>query len=95
MMPNTTVEVSLQICPTCNQTDASCDVDLSAVSQGIIHFDTLVHACENSSSCPPSCSVSGVTCTFTTPAAGTYNLYIGDSTTAIPFQVGGTATTCG
>ncbi len=95
MMPNTTVQVSLQICPTCNQTDAECQVDLSAVSSGIIHFDTLVHACENSNSCPPSCSVSGVTCSFTTPGPGTYNLYIGDSTTPVTFQVGGTSTTCG
>ncbi len=96
MMANAAVQVNLHICPTCNQTDAACQVDLSAVSSGIIHLDPVVHACEDSSSCPPSCTTSGVTCSFTTPDAGTYNLYIGDSTTAVPFTVaGGGNTTCG
>jgi hypothetical protein len=96
MAPNTQVQIALEICPTCNQTDAVCNVDLSAVSQNIIHLDPLVHACTTSNSCPPSCALSGVTCSFKTPAApGTYTLYIGDSTTPVTFQVGGSATTCG
>ena len=95
MAPNVPVQVSVQICPTCNQTDAECHVDLSAVSSNIIHFDTLVHACDPSNSCPPSCSTSGVTCSFTTPGEGTYNLFIGDDPHAVTFTVGGSATTCG
>ncbi len=87
-----TVQVSLQICPTCNQSDAECQVDLSAVDTGIIHLDPLVHACDTSNSCPPSCSASPLTCTFTAPAAGTYNLFIGDSPNSVPFTVVGGGT---
>ncbi len=96
LAPNTRVQVSFQICPTCNQTDAECQVDMNGISSGIIHFDTLVHACDTSNSCPPSCSQSGVTCSFTTPGPGNYTLYIGDSTTPYQLTVGNTgASTCG
>ncbi len=94
MAAGQTVQVALQICPTCNQTDAECQVDLSNVATGIIHLDPLVHACDTSNSCPPSCAASPLTCTFTSPAAGTYSLYIGDSTTPVSFVVGGADTSC-
>jgi len=89
------VQVALQICPTCNQTDAECRVDLSGVASGIIHLDPLVHACDTSNSCPPSCSASPLTCTFTSPSdPGPYNMYVGDSTTPVEFTVGGADTSC-
>ena len=95
MAAGQSVQVALQICPTCNQTDAECQVDLSAVStDGIIHLDPLVHACDTSNSCPPSCDASPLTCTFTSPSAGTYSLYIGASTTPVNFTVGGANTSC-
>ncbi|HET6436976.1 MAG TPA: hypothetical protein VFG59_02855, partial [Anaeromyxobacter sp.] len=68
--------------PTCNQTDPSCQADLSQLGSGspIIQLDPIVHACESSSSCPPSCSPSGVDCTFESPGVGTYTLLVVDPT---------------
>ena len=49
--PGSTVTVPLRLCPTCNQTAASCDVDTSqAASSGIIQLDPVVEACESASS---------------------------------------------
>ncbi len=64
------VTYPVRLCPTCNQTSASCTVDLSAAStSGDIFLDTKVEACTGSSSCPPTCQTSPISCTFTAPAA--------------------------
>lgn len=73
----------VRLCPTCNQTGATCDVDMSAVStSGDIFLDTKVEACTSSSSCPPTCEVNAVTCTFMAPSTpGTYTVIAYDAAT--------------
>jgi hypothetical protein len=77
---NTTVTYPVRLCPTCNQTGASCDVDLSAAaSQGIIHLDPVVEACNSANTCPPGCDVQPFSCTFTAPSQpGTYEVLVFD-----------------
>jgi hypothetical protein len=64
------VSYPVRLCPTCNQTGATCDVDLSAVGAGSgdIFLDPKVEACMSSASCPPACEVNAITCTFTAPS---------------------------
>jgi hypothetical protein len=81
--PGATVSVPVQLCPTCNQSGATCDVDLSAVaSSGTIQLDPTVEACENVTTCAtptPSCEVSPFTCTFAAPMEpGDYDLIVFD-----------------
>jgi predicted small lipoprotein YifL len=73
-----TVTVPVRLCPTCNQSAASCDVDLSqATSSGSILLDPVVEACESSNSCPPGCSLNSINCTFTAPSQlGSYELIV-------------------
>ena len=73
-----TVTVPLRLCPTCNQTAASCDVDTSqAASSGIIQLDPVVEACESASSCAPGCDPNAINCTFAAPSQpGPYDLIV-------------------
>jgi hypothetical protein len=79
------VNFPVRLCPTCNQTDAVCDVDLSAVraGSGEIFLDPRVEACTPSSSCSgASCQVSPLTCAFAAPATpGTYTVIVFDPST--------------
>jgi hypothetical protein len=74
--PGQTVSVHLQLCPTCNLSNISCEVDMSGASSGIIQLDPVAQRCESSTSCntAPSCSP-GAVCTFTAPStSGPYTL---------------------
>lgn len=71
------VSYPVRLCPTCNQSAAFCDVDLSGVGagSGIIFLDPKVEACSGTAGCPPACSLNTLTCTFTAPATpGTYTV---------------------
>ncbi|WP_242346909.1 hypothetical protein [Anaeromyxobacter terrae] len=76
--PGSTVTVPLRLCPTCNQTAASCDVDMSqATTSGVIQLDPVVEACESANSCPPGCDLNAINCTFAAPSQpGTYQLLV-------------------
>ncbi len=76
------VTYPVQICPTCNQTSATCTADLSAVGSGSIYLDTKVEACSGSASCPPSCQANPLSCAFTAPSTpGTYQVIVVDGAT--------------
>jgi hypothetical protein len=76
------VSYPVRLCPTCNQSSASCAVDLSAATTtGDIFLDTKVEACSGSSSCPPACQTNPILCTFTPPGAGTYKVTVFDGAT--------------
>ena len=95
--PGDTVSVPVRLCPTCNQTGATCAVDTSQVgSSGIIQLDPTVEACDSVSSCgtpSPTCQTNPLTCTFTVPANtpnGTIKLSAFDPATSQ--EVSGTLT---
>lgn len=94
-----TVTVNLRICPTCNQTADVCTVTLPQ-GDNIIQLDPLVQACTSSTSCPPQCLFRPMGCTFTAPAAGSYQLLVNDPASGVvmqPFEVVAATTnrTCG
>ena len=73
------VSYPLRLCPTCNQSGATCIVDLSAVSAGQIFLDPTVETCSSSNSCPPSCDPNPLLCHFTAPTApGDYTVSVFD-----------------
>lgn len=75
--PGQSVTVQLRLCPTCNLTGISCEVDTSNVaSAGTIQLDPVAERCESSSSCGTlACSSNEAPCTFTAPTTpGTYTL---------------------
>lgn len=76
------VSYPVRLCPTCNQTGATCDVDLSRVNTtGEIFLDPKVEACTGSTSCG-ACAVSPLICSFIAPAApGPYTVIAFDPTT--------------
>lgn len=81
--PGDTVSVPVRLCPTCNQSGATCDVDTSASSSGIIQLDPTVEACQNVTSCgapTATCETNPLTCTFTVPsnASGRITLLVID-----------------
>lgn len=80
--PGTPVTVRVQLCPTCNQTGATCDVD---VQGDAIQLDPVVEACEDVTTCPtqePSCQVAPLPCRFTAPAEpGAYQVVAYDAQT--------------
>ncbi|HTN53318.1 MAG TPA: hypothetical protein VML50_13010 [Anaeromyxobacter sp.] len=105
MAPGVAVTVNLQLCPTCNQTGATCAVDTSGVSAGQIGLDPTVEACTDSTSpCggpTPTCLASLIPCQFTSPAAaGPYTMTVYDPTTGGPLTAsfvvaaGGTSQSC-
>ena len=64
------VTYPVRICPTCNQSSATCVVDMSAAAtSGDIFLDTKVETCSGSGSCSQGCQASPISCTFTAPAA--------------------------
>jgi hypothetical protein len=68
--PGATVTIGVRLCPTCNQTGATCDVDTSQASSGIIQLDPIVEACEDVTSCQssqPACQNNPLGCTFQAP----------------------------
>lgn len=84
--PGTVVDVGVRLCPTCNQSGATCEVDDSAaVESGIIQLDPTVEACEQVSSCPtptPMCEAAPLECPVRAPAApGSYDLMVYDAAT--------------
>jgi hypothetical protein len=70
---NTTVSFPVRLCPSCNQTLAGCDVDMSGATAtgGLIFLNPTVEACEPPSSCSggPTCLANPTACTFTAPNA--------------------------
>jgi len=83
--PGTPVTVGVRLCPTCNQTGATCDVDTSQVGSGIIQLDPIVEACQAVTSCAspsPSCQNNPLPCSFTAPMApDVYDINVYDSAT--------------
>jgi hypothetical protein len=83
--PGAQVSVQIQLCPTCNQSGATCSVDTSGAGSGSIELDPTVEACDSVSTCPstaPSCSVGPLTCTFTAPSTpDRYQLLVYDPST--------------
>jgi hypothetical protein len=76
------VNYPVRLCPTCNQTGATCVADVSkAVTDGVIYLDMKVEACSGGNSCPPpTCLTNATTCTFTAPTTpGTYAVLIYDA----------------
>ncbi len=81
--PGATVNVPVRLCPTCNQSGATCSVDMSQASSGFIGLDPTVEACSSSSSCgsaAPTCDPNPLTCSVTLPAnaSGSYTLVVFD-----------------
>jgi len=84
--PGALVDVGIRLCPTCNQTGASCDVDDSAaLSSSIIQLDPTVEACEDVSSCAtptPACQTAPLECAVRAPSQpGSYDLMVYDAAT--------------
>jgi hypothetical protein len=81
---NQPVSYPVRLCPTCNQTGVTCDVDMSAVGPGSgdIFLDPKVEACTSANTCPPTCDLNSITCAFTAPATpGTYTVIAYDPAT--------------
>jgi hypothetical protein len=76
--PNYALSYPVRLCPTCNQTGATCAVQMSGQN---IFLDLKVEACGDSNSCGGAgCSPGPTVCSFTTPAAeGTYNVTATDA----------------
>ncbi len=76
--PNQAVSYEVRLCPTCNQTGATCAVQIAGNS---IFFDIKVEACNDASSCGGAGCAQGPTmCNFTTPATpDTYNITATDA----------------
>jgi hypothetical protein len=104
LAPSATIRVDLHVCPSCSN-QAACSVDASQLAtSGIVFLEPQAEVCQDS--CPlenPSgCPFQPLSCTFTapaTPASTTYFIYVADPTApeghrVIPFNVGGTETSC-
>ena len=76
--PSRAVSYPVRLCPTCNQTGATCAVQMSGQD---IFLDIKVEACQDANSCGGAGCAPGPTfCSFTTPAAtGTYNIIATDA----------------
>jgi len=73
------VSYPVRLCPTCNQTISSCDVQISGST---IFLDPKVETCTSSNSCPPACQSSPSTCNFTAPTTpGPYTVSVYDPAT--------------
>jgi hypothetical protein len=83
--PGTPVSVGVRLCPTCNQTGATCEVDTSQAASGVIQLDPIVEACEDVTTCAsqePTCQVAPLPCSFTAPAEpGPYDIRVYDPRT--------------
>jgi hypothetical protein len=80
--PGARVTLGVRLCPTCNQTGATCEVDDSQASSGIIQLDPIVEACEDVTSCAspaPACEVNALPCSFDAPMEpDTYDVRVYD-----------------
>ncbi|HEX9052983.1 MAG TPA: hypothetical protein VF841_20810 [Anaeromyxobacter sp.] len=75
--PNYALSYPVRLCPTCNQTAATCSVQMSGTD---IFLDLKVEACGDSTSCGGAgCSPGPTVCSFTTPAEGTYRVSATDA----------------
>ena len=76
--PNQAIAYPVRLCPTCNQTSASCSVQMSGRD---IFLDLKVEACDDPNSCGGAGCFPGPTiCSFTTPSAvDTYNVTATDA----------------
>ncbi len=76
--PGAAVSYPVQLCPTCNQTGATCDVDTSAAgTTHDIFLDPRVEVCTQGNTCPPTCEVAAFACAFTAPSAeGDYTVSV-------------------
>jgi hypothetical protein len=76
--PSTAISYPVRLCPTCNQSGATCAVQMSGSE---IFLDLKVEACSDASSCGGAgCTAGPTTCSFTTPAtAGTYTVTATDA----------------
>jgi len=72
-----TVQVSLGVCPRCDQAYDACTYTPPA-GDAILQLDPLVQTCDANPSCPVNPSCNPVTCTFKAPAAGNYTLLVVD-----------------
>ncbi len=61
------ISYPVQLCPTCNQTFSSCDVQIAGSD---IFLNPVVEACSGSSSCPAGCDAQPSGCSFTVPTSG-------------------------
>lgn len=77
MRAGATVQVSLGVCPRCDQAYDTCTYTPPA-GDAILQLDPLVQTCDANPSCPVNPSCNPVTCTFTAPAEGTYTLLVVD-----------------
>ena len=82
--PGAVVDVGVRLCPTCNQTGATCEVDDSAATSGNIQLDPTSRRARTSRAATPTpmCQAAPLECPFTRPAApGTYELIVYDLAT--------------
>ena len=91
------VTVQLGVCPRCDQGSPRCEVRLENVGSGAIQLEPLSEVCEASSSCPivdpASCPLTPLTCAFTTPGVGNYQLVVVEPSGTprqVPFTVAAT-----
>ena len=74
------VTIPLRICPKCDQGTPECLVHLENVGGGQISLEPVASVCDPNSSCPivdpASCLFAPVSCTFTAPAVGSYNVVV-------------------
>jgi hypothetical protein len=84
------VTVGIGLCPTCNQTGATCVGDTSQLGvsgSNEIFLDPTVEACEDPTSCGdpnPTCLPGPTACTFRAPGPGRYVISVLDPTTGVP-----------
>ncbi len=72
---NQPVNYPLRLCPACNLSIVSCDVQISGDQ---IFLNPTAEACESASSCSTSCALQPTSCTFTPTAAGQYTVTVYD-----------------
>jgi hypothetical protein len=75
--PSKDITYPVRLCPTCNQTGATCSVQMSG---NVIFLDLKVEACADAVSCGGAgCAPGPTNCTFTTPATeGNYSVVATD-----------------
>jgi hypothetical protein len=84
MAASVPVTVQLGVCPRCDQSAPRCVVRMENVAAfNDIQLEPLSEVCEASASCPiinpDSCPFTPLTCSFTAPAAGNYDIVVIDA----------------
>jgi hypothetical protein len=76
----TKVTVPVRVCPRCNQATPTCLVHAENASGGQITLEPVSEVCDPSTSCPvvdpATCSFQALSCEFTAPAPGSYQLVV-------------------